>query len=167
MLGRGTNAAGSAAEAGRTALRLALVVLEDEQVVGAELHFRAQQGLIGRRTAPVALTIRRPLHNIVISADRLVAVALGRTAQHIVREALAVIRVSTEHKVVRDQEQTQAYKDESYPRGKHLLLLLGCQIRAQILHHHLISARESRRPHVAKITDLILLEITGIDSEGS
>ena len=127
LLGRCADAAGTAAERRRAAFRLALVILENEQIVGAEFNFRAEQRLIGRRAAPVAQTIRRALHHIVVSPNRLIAVTLGRAAQHIIREALAVVGVSTEHQIVGDQEEGQAHKHESNPSGKHLLLLLGCQ----------------------------------------
>ena len=87
LLGRGTNAAAAAAERRRTALGLALIVLEDEEVVLSHFHFGAQQRLIRRRSAPVAQAVRGTLYNIVVRADRLVAVALGRAAQHVIRKA--------------------------------------------------------------------------------
>ncbi len=94
LLGRCTNAAATAAEGRRAALGLALVVLEDKQIVVADLNLGAQQRLIGRRAAPVALTVRGALHNIVVRTDSLVAVALGRTTQHIVGKTLRTRVVS-------------------------------------------------------------------------
>jgi len=43
-----------AAQRRATALRLALIVLEDEQIIGAELHRRAAQRDIRRGSAPTA-----------------------------------------------------------------------------------------------------------------
>ena len=54
LLRRRAHATRATAEARTAALGLALVVLEDEQIVGADLDLRSQQGLIRRRSAPVA-----------------------------------------------------------------------------------------------------------------
>ena len=66
LLGRRADAATVTAEGGAAALGLALVVLEHEEIVGTNLNFGTQQGLIRCRTAPVGQTVRRLVNNIII-----------------------------------------------------------------------------------------------------
>ena len=122
LLGRGTNAATAAAERRRAALGLALVVLEDEKVVLSHFHFGAQQRLIRRRAAPVAQAVRGPLHDIVVRADRLVAVALRSAAQHIISKTLRtrIVGKSTEHQIIGRDQESQHDEDKSYACRKHL-----------------------------------------------
>ena len=74
MFGRGADATGATAVAGTAAFRLALVVFEDEESVGAEFNGRAGEGLIGSRAAPVAQTVFWPLNNIIVGTHRLVGI---------------------------------------------------------------------------------------------
>lgn len=53
LLGRRAHAAAIAAEGRRAALRLALVIFEDEEVVGTNLELRARKRLIRGRSAPL------------------------------------------------------------------------------------------------------------------
>ena len=105
LLRRRTNATAAAAEAGRAALRLALVVLEHEEIVGTDLNIGTQQRLIGRRSTPVRQTICRLLHNIVIGANRLVVIARRRCiVEHVVDKSLRanrIVRESVHHQEIR------------------------------------------------------------------
>ena len=104
LLRRRTDAAATAAERSRAALRLALVVLEQKEIVGTDLNLGTQQRLIRRRSAPVRQTIRRLLHDIVVRANRLVVVTRGRRiVQHVINESLRtnrVVRESVDHQEI-------------------------------------------------------------------
>ena len=68
LVGRGTNTASIAAQSRTAALGLALVVLEDEQIVGAHFHGRAGQRHIRLRTAEALRRrrqTRRRIHTII------------------------------------------------------------------------------------------------------
>ena len=97
LLRRGTDASAAATEGRRAALGLALIILENEKVVGAEFYFRAQQGLVGRWTTPVAQAICGLLHNIVVGTNCLVTRASRCAAEYIIRKALAIVGETTQH----------------------------------------------------------------------
>ena len=124
LLRCGTDAATSAAEAGRAALRLALVVLEHEEIVGTDLNIGTQQRLIWRRSAPVRQTICRLLHDIIIGANRLVVIARRRRiVEHVIHESLRADRVICEaihHQEIRQQKKCQHHENECNS-GRHLL----------------------------------------------
>ena len=104
LLCRSAYAATAAAERRRAALGLALVVLEQEEIVGTNLNFGTQQGLIRRRTAPVRQTVRRLLDNVIICANRLVVVANRRgVIQHKVNKSLGtdgIVRKTIDHQEI-------------------------------------------------------------------
>lgn len=77
LLGRSADATGATAERGTAALRLALVVLEDEKGVGARLKLGAHKLLIGSCVAPRGDSILG--HNIlgVKVANGLVALSIS------------------------------------------------------------------------------------------
>ncbi len=121
--GGGAYATATAAEAGTAALRLALVVFEDEEVVGAEFHFGTQQGLIGGLFAPFGHTALGHLLQIVINTNSLITGASIRGIGGPVHEGFArghmsgVIHIATQHENIGQQEQTEHYKDKCNPRG--------------------------------------------------
>ena len=120
----------AAARKGRAAaLGLALVVLEDEQVVGTGTReFGTCHRLIGSRVAPSGDTVGGRLEHVVIRADSLVSAAgtsttevvvcetfafeITATVQDIVDESLALSRivcVSHDHERIRYSQKTEAY----------------------------------------------------------
>ena len=104
LLRRCAYAATTATERRRAALGLALVILEQEEIVGTNLNFGTQQGLIRRRTAPVRQTVRRLLDNVIIRANRLVVGTYRRgVIQHKVNKSLGadgIVRKTVDHQEI-------------------------------------------------------------------
>ena len=85
LVGRRADAATIAAEARVAALGLALVILEDEEVVLAQLNLGATERLIRRSGAPLAVRTRLQ-GDTVKRADLLVLVLRTRGGAAVVRE---------------------------------------------------------------------------------
>ena len=118
LLRRRAHTTGSAAEGGTAALRLALVVLEDEERVGARLKLRAHQGLVGLCVAPRTHAILR--HDIlgVKVADGFIALAIATRILHeVVGEALRPgtksSRTVVDHQNVGSEEDNEACDEEA------------------------------------------------------
>ena len=107
LAGRGANATGPAAEGGWAAFGLALIVLEQEQIVGTDLDFGAQQWLIGRGIAPVALAIVGALHHIIVGSNGFIVLADRRTAHHVVGKALGrgVVGHAGQHQKIGEKQE--------------------------------------------------------------
>ncbi len=104
LIGCGANATRSAAKGGRAAFGLALIVLKHEEVVGADLYFGTQKRLVRGGIAPVAQTILRAFHDIVIGSDGFIVLADTRTAHHVIGKALTrVVGQSGKHQKVGEQ----------------------------------------------------------------
>lgn len=123
LLGSSAHAAAAATETGPTALRLALVVLENEQAVGADLELGAQQRLIGGLLAPLRHTTLGHLLQVVVDANGLVSltglgsiggpVGKGLTGRYMGR----IIHIALQHEDVGYQQQTEHDEYKCNPRG--------------------------------------------------
>lgn len=123
LLRGGANAATAATETGPAALRLALVVLEDEEAIGANLELGAQQRLIGGLLAPLGHTALRRLLQVVVDTNGLVSLTgLGGigdpVGKRLARRYMgSIVHVSLEHQDVGHQQQTKHDEDKCNPRG--------------------------------------------------
>ena len=107
LAGCGANASRPATEGGGATFGLALVILEQEEIVGTDLHFGAQQGLIRRNITPVALPIVGALHYIIVRSNGFVVLADCRTAHHVVGKALrrGIVGHAGQHEKIGEKQE--------------------------------------------------------------
>jgi hypothetical protein len=118
LLGRRAHTARVGRIGGITALRLGLVVPEDEEGIGTGLELRAEHRLIRGRVAPRADAVVRRQTDVVESTDGLVGLArVGRILEEIVREPLGTTTGVTIHHYDVGEQQEQQTRDQE--RGLH------------------------------------------------
>jgi hypothetical protein len=116
LLGCSANATATAAERGTAALGLALVILEDEHVVGASLG--SKEGLVGSLVAPLGKTVFGCLAETIVGSDRLIRISGRSSILEIVHKSLhtelvaGIIGKSGKHEHVRDQKKAKCNQEE-------------------------------------------------------
>ena len=118
-LGRGgADTAATATEGSTTAFRLALIVLEDEEIVGSDLNFGAKEWLIRSLLAPLGHAVAWDLLEAIVGADGLVVTGVAGGVGEVVHEPLGtggstvVVGESGDHEDIGNQQKAQHDQDE-------------------------------------------------------
>ena len=147
LLGRRADAATVAAEGGAAALRLALIVLEDEEAIITGLELRAGEGLIRRRGAPAG-GVAGLQADSVKSTHYLIGVARAAAVrQRICGETLCFLLFHV------------------LERGLLLLLGIGMLLKA-LLEVHVLEATHPIPTGIAAITTILLETLQVCHAEG-